>query len=71
MQQSGWRGAMPGAVLAAIAVLALYGTRALSYGTAAHVGPGLLPGILAALLFILGLAVAVQGLWRGPSQGAE
>jgi putative tricarboxylic transport membrane protein len=62
---------MPGAGLAAVAALALYGTRTLSYGTAAHMGPGFVPTILAALLFILGLAVAAEGFWQRPIGGEE
>jgi hypothetical protein len=58
-------------VLAAVAALAIYSAHGLSYGTAAHVGPGLVPTILAALLFILGLAVAAERLWQRPIGGEE
>jgi hypothetical protein len=71
MSKLEWRRAVPGAVLAAIAALAFYGAHGLSYGTAAHVGPGLMPAILAALLFILGLAVAAEGFWQRPIGGGE
>jgi hypothetical protein len=71
MPKSEWRRAVPGAVLAAVAALAFYEAHKLSYGTAAHVGPGLVPAILAALLFILGLAVAVERLWQPPAGREE
>jgi hypothetical protein len=71
MPKSEWRRAVPGAVLAAVAALAFYEAHKLSYGTAAHVGPGLVPAILAALLFILGLAVGAEGFWQRPIGGGE
>jgi uncharacterized BrkB/YihY/UPF0761 family membrane protein len=71
MLKSEWRRAVPGAVLAAVAALAIYSAHGLSYGTAAHVGPGAIPAILGALLFILGLAVAAEGLWQRPIGGEE
>jgi hypothetical protein len=71
MLKSGWRRAAPGAVLAAGALLAFYAGRGLSYGTAEHVGPGFVPAILTALLFILGLTVAAERLWPRPASGEE
>ncbi len=71
MPKSGWRGAAPGAVLAAIAALAFTSEHGLSYGTAAHIGAGSVPAVLAALLFMLGLAVAAEGLWQRPIGGEE
>ena len=71
MPKSEWRRAVPGAVLAAGAALAFYAGRGLSYGTAEHVGPGFVPAILTALLFILGLAVAAERLWQRPTGGEE
>jgi hypothetical protein len=71
MTKSGWRRAVPGAVLAAVAALAFYSVHGLSYGTAEHVGPGFVPAILAALLFILGVVVAIEGLWHHPIGGEE
>jgi hypothetical protein len=57
-----WRAAGPGLVIVAIAVVALLGLRGLAFGTAQHLGPAALPDILAALLLILGVAVAIEGL---------
>ena len=71
MPQSGWRRAMPGVGLAAVAVLALYGTRTLSYGTAAHMGSGFVPSILVALLFILGLAITAEGFLQRSIGGEQ
>jgi hypothetical protein len=71
MPKSEWRRAVPGAVLAAGAALAFYSAHGLTYGTAAHVGPGLVPAVLAALLFILGLVVAAEGFWQRPIGGGE
>ena len=71
MLESRWRQAVPGAVLVAVSVLAFFSVRGLSYGTAAHVGPGVVPTVLAALLFILGLVVAIQGFWQSPIGGEE
>jgi len=71
MLQSGWRRALPGAVLAGVAMLAFYAGRGLSYGTAEHIGPGFLPAILAALLFIFGVIVAIEALWHRPIGGEE
>jgi uncharacterized membrane protein len=71
MLKSGWRKAVPGAVLAAGALLAFYAGRGLSYGTAEHVGPGFVPAILTALLFILGLTVSAESLWPRPGRGEE
>lgn len=71
MPQSGWRRAVPGAVLALIAAVAFYSAHGLSYGTAEHAGPGLVPAILAALLFILGVAVAAERFWQRPIGGEE
>jgi hypothetical protein len=71
MPNSKWRRATPGVLLAAVAALAFYGAHRLSYGTAAHSGPGLVPTVLAALLFILGLVVAIEGLWQRPIGGEE
>ena len=69
MLKSKWRRAVPGMVLAAVATLAIYSAHGLSYGTAVHVGPGAIPAILAALLFIFGIAVAAERLW--PIGGGE
>jgi hypothetical protein len=71
MPKSEWRKAVPGAVLAAVAALATYSAYGLSYGTAAHVGPGAIPAILAALLFILAPAVAAERLWQRLNGGEE
>ncbi len=59
--QRGWRGIVPGAVLVAIAGLTLYSGSVLPPGTGMHPGPGAAPDIVAALLFILGIIVAVDG----------
>jgi hypothetical protein len=67
MLKSRWFRAVPGAALAAVAALAFYSVYGLSNGTAVHIGPGLIPAILAALLFILGLLVAIERLWQHPS----
>jgi hypothetical protein len=71
MPKSGWRRAVPGAVLAAVAVLAFVSMRGLSYGTAAHIGPGVVPAILGALLFILGLAITAEGFWQRSIGGEQ
>jgi hypothetical protein len=71
MPKSRWRVALPGAVLAAVAALAFYGAHRLSIGTAGHAGPGLVPAFLAAVLFILGLAIAAERFWRRPIGGEE
>jgi hypothetical protein len=71
MPKSELRRAVPGVVLAAVAALAFYKAQGLSYGTAAHGGPGFAPTILSALLFILGLVVAAEGFWRRPIDGHE
>ncbi len=71
MPKSGLRRAVPGAVLAAVAALAFYKAQGLSYGTAGHAGPGSVPTVLAALLFILGLAVAAERFWQRPIGGEE
>ena len=71
MLKSEWRRAVPGAVLAAVAVLTLYVARGLSHGTPEHAGPGTVPGVLAALLFILGLAVAAEAFLRRPIGGED
>jgi hypothetical protein len=71
MLKSGWRGAVPGGALAAVALLAFYAGRGLSYGTAQHVGPGFVPAILTALLFILGLTIAAERLWPRSGSGEE
>jgi hypothetical protein len=71
MPKSKRRRAVPGAVLAAVAALAFYSTHRLSFGTAGHAGPGLVPAILAALLFILGVAVAAERFWQRPIGGEE
>jgi hypothetical protein len=71
MPNSKWRRVTLGAALAAVAASAFYGAHGLSIGTAIHAGPGLVPTILAALLFILGLLVAIKGLWQRPIDGEE
>jgi hypothetical protein len=71
MPHSKWRRTVPGTVLLACALLVFYAGRGLSLGTAAHAGPGFLPTILAALLFILGLTVAAERLWQSPTGGGE
>jgi hypothetical protein len=71
MPKSGWRRAVPGAVLAAVAVLAFVSMHGLSYGTAAHIGPGVVPAILGALLFILGLAIAAEGFLQRSIGGEQ
>jgi hypothetical protein len=71
MTKSEWRRAVPGAVLVAVALLAFYSVHGLSYGTAEHVGPGFVPAVLTALLFILGVVVAIEGLWQYPIGGEE
>jgi|HubBroStandDraft_4_1064222.scaffolds.fasta_scaffold211961_2 hypothetical protein len=71
MLKPGWLRAVPGAALAAVAALAFYSVYGLSNGTAVHIGPGRIPAILAALLFILGLVVAIERLWHHPIGGEE
>jgi len=71
MLKSKWRRAVPGTVLAAVAALAFYSAHGLSFGTAGHAGPGLVPAFLAALLFILGVAVAAERFWQRSIGGEE
>jgi hypothetical protein len=66
----GWREVSPGAVLAAIAALALLSGYGLPVGTGPHPGPGAMPDVVAALLFILGIVVAVEGYFQRQIGGA-
>jgi hypothetical protein len=67
----GWREIGPGAVLAAIAALALLSGSELPVGTGPHPGPGAMLDVVAALLFILGIVVAVEGYSQRQIGGAE
>jgi len=62
VQRPLWRAAGPGLLLSAVAVLALVGASGLPLGTAQHPGPAAASNMLAALLFILGIVVAAEGL---------
>jgi len=64
-------GIIVGGVLAAVAALALYDARNLPPGTAMLPGPGAAPDILAALLFILGIILAIQSFLRRRSGGGK
>jgi hypothetical protein len=67
----GWREVAPGAVLAAIAALALFSGLGLPVGTGPHPGPGAVLDVVAVLLFILGIVVAVEGYSQRQIGGAE
>jgi len=62
--RAGWQGLWPGLAIVAIASLALYACRQLPVGTAAHIGPGAVSGVLAWGLLVLGGVIAVEGFWR-------
>jgi len=66
------RGAVAaGLIAAAIAALALFDARGLPLGTAQHPGPAAAPDVLAALLFMLGIIVAIEGWLRPRTDGGE
>lgn len=65
-----WREVGPGAVLAAIAALALFSGHELPVGTGPHPGPGAVLDVVAVLLFILGIVVAVEGYSQRQIGGA-
>lgn len=54
-----------GAVVAAVGVIALVSTNGLEAGSLAEIGPALIPRALAALLLILGAAIALTGIRAG------
>jgi hypothetical protein len=59
--RAGWRDIAPGLLLAAVAGLAYFSVRNLPGSTDGVLGPGSMPRILAAILFVLGAVVAVEG----------
>jgi hypothetical protein len=59
--RAGWRDIAPGVLLVAIAGLAYFSLRNLPGSTDGGLGPGSMPRILAAILFVLGAVVAVEG----------
>jgi hypothetical protein len=67
----GWCEVVPGAVLAAIAALALFSGLGLPVGTGPNPGPGAMLDVVAVLLFILGIVVAVEGYSQRQIGGAE
>jgi hypothetical protein len=58
---AGWCDIAPGVLLVVIAGLAYFSLRNLPGSTDGGLGPGSMPRILAALLFVLGAVVAVEG----------
>jgi peptidoglycan/LPS O-acetylase OafA/YrhL len=60
-----WRRASGGLGIALIALVALAGTAGLEFGTVEHPGPAAVPVILAAILFVLGIVVAIEELLKG------
>lgn len=59
--RAGWRGIAPGVLLVVVAGLAYFSVRSLPGSTDGVLGPGSMPRILSAILFILGAVVAVEG----------
>ena len=59
-----WRAAGAGLSIITIAAVAFFGAIGLPLGTAQHPGPGAAPDVLSAILFILGIVVAIEGLVR-------
>jgi hypothetical protein len=71
--RAGWRAIAPGLLLVVIAGLAYFSLRNLPGSTDGGLGPGSMPRILAAILFVLGAVVAVEafvGRRVGVSGGA-
>jgi len=60
-----WRSASGGLSIALIAVVALVGVSGLPFGTAEQPGPAAVPAILAALLLVLGIIIAIEGILQG------
>ena len=58
---AGWPGIAPGLLLVAIAGLGYFSVRNLPGSTDGVLGAGSMPCILAAILFVLGAVVAVEG----------
>jgi hypothetical protein len=67
--QQQWYAAGPGLVMVAVAVAALLDLRSIPFGTAIHLGPGAVPGVLAAALLVLGVVIAVERLFGQPAGG--
>jgi hypothetical protein len=63
--RAGWRGIVPGALLAAFAAITLFAERGLPGSTSAIVGPGTFPRIVSGALLVLGAIVGIEG-FRGP-----
>jgi hypothetical protein len=59
--RAGSRGITPGVLLIVIAVLAYFSVRNLPGSADGVLGPGSMPRILSAILFVLGAVVAVEG----------
>jgi hypothetical protein len=59
---AGRRGMIPGVLLVVIAGLAYFSVRNLAGATDGVLGPGSMPRILSAILFVLGAVIAVEGL---------
>jgi peptidoglycan/LPS O-acetylase OafA/YrhL len=60
-----WRRVSGGLGIVLVAVIALAGTAGLEFGTAEHPGPAAVPVVLAAILFVLGIVVAIEELLKG------
>ncbi len=65
MVRPGWRNIGPGLLLIALAGAALYATNDLPGRRGFALGPGTMPSVLSAILCVLGIAAAVEGLFRG------
>jgi hypothetical protein len=55
-----------GAFLILLAAIALFGTRSLTVGTAADMGPGYVPRALGWIILGFGVAIGVPGIWGAP-----
>ena len=62
IRKDAWSGPIMGVLFAAIGVGAYYAAKGLPTGRGAQMGPGAMPLILSAMLVLLGLIAAIEGL---------